>query len=454
MLNVSVTFQETVIQNTTSIEDEMVNITVIEQQGEKGDKGDQGIQGIQGEKGDKGDPGSDATVTQANIESALGSKPLLKVNNPVNIKDYGAKGNGVDDDSVAIQNAINSESEIFFPAGDYVFSQTVEIDKALTIISHEAVFIIDNDLAALRVGQSNSGILNIQGSVLFTQSLSANGVGIKAILGSFNIEDLRGFSTNNWILEAAPLSPKNVNNSYLGYARLTDCGGIYLHNTSRGSLEVILGNIHSSRSTTEVLKLEKVTDTHSHSIIGDTINGSTHNAITVINCGGLQVGKWWVTSVGGCSIEITGTSNSNTGTTSGCYFEFIGDYLSSNKGIVLNCRRCVFGTIMTNKSKTISLHVKDWTQDCTINSVYLVDGSSVTPSNAALFEGFGRLKINSFFSESSSDLSSLDIVNSGNNIEISTFVQAFANGSGTPTPFANGNRPKYMGVSLTPQIVV
>ena len=41
----------------------------------KGEKGDQGEQGIQGIQGEKGDPGSDAEVTKANIESALGSLP-------------------------------------------------------------------------------------------------------------------------------------------------------------------------------------------------------------------------------------------------------------------------------------------------------------------------------------------------------------------------------------------
>lgn len=50
-------------------------------QGPKGDKGDPGQQGEQGPKGDpgeqgpKGDPGSDANVTAASIEAALGYKP-------------------------------------------------------------------------------------------------------------------------------------------------------------------------------------------------------------------------------------------------------------------------------------------------------------------------------------------------------------------------------------------
>lgn len=47
-------------------------------QGEQGQKGDPGVQGPKGEPGEqgpKGDPGSDANVTVANIETALGYKP-------------------------------------------------------------------------------------------------------------------------------------------------------------------------------------------------------------------------------------------------------------------------------------------------------------------------------------------------------------------------------------------
>ena len=53
--------------------------------GAKGDKGDPGVQGPKGDKGDpgaqgpKGDPGSDANVTAANIEAALGYTPVKDV---------------------------------------------------------------------------------------------------------------------------------------------------------------------------------------------------------------------------------------------------------------------------------------------------------------------------------------------------------------------------------------
>lgn len=47
--------------------------------GDPGEKGDTGSQGPQGEQGPKGDPGSDANVTAANVEAALGYVPVKDV---------------------------------------------------------------------------------------------------------------------------------------------------------------------------------------------------------------------------------------------------------------------------------------------------------------------------------------------------------------------------------------
>ena len=45
----------------------------------------------------------------------------------VNVKDFGAKGDGVTDDTAAIQAAFDSSSSIFFPDGSYLVSSTLEV---------------------------------------------------------------------------------------------------------------------------------------------------------------------------------------------------------------------------------------------------------------------------------------------------------------------------------------
>src|SRR5262249_37338208 len=41
------------------------------------------------------------------------------------VKDFGARGNGVADDTAAIQAAANAAGRVFFPAGTYIVSQTI-----------------------------------------------------------------------------------------------------------------------------------------------------------------------------------------------------------------------------------------------------------------------------------------------------------------------------------------
>lgn len=46
---------------------------------------------------------------------------------PVNVKDYGAVGDGVTDATTAIQNALNAGSKVYAPSGNYIISSTLQI---------------------------------------------------------------------------------------------------------------------------------------------------------------------------------------------------------------------------------------------------------------------------------------------------------------------------------------
>jgi hypothetical protein len=79
-------------------------------------------------RGPQGEPGTDANVTQANIEAAITDKPgfrdeLYLQAVPINVKEFGATGDGVTDDSAAIHSAIASaaaaEKAVYFPRGIY-----------------------------------------------------------------------------------------------------------------------------------------------------------------------------------------------------------------------------------------------------------------------------------------------------------------------------------------------
>lgn len=70
-----------------------------------------------------GTPGS-GTVTDSSV--ADGSKLYNRINDWIDVKDFGAKGNGVTDDTISIQNALNtaasSQALVWMPAGTYAIS--------------------------------------------------------------------------------------------------------------------------------------------------------------------------------------------------------------------------------------------------------------------------------------------------------------------------------------------
>ena len=70
--------------------------------------------------------------TQTKIPAAESSN-----SNPVSVKLYGAKGDGVTNDAPSIQKAINSLKSggtLFFPKGQYAFEQTITVPSNIRIL--------------------------------------------------------------------------------------------------------------------------------------------------------------------------------------------------------------------------------------------------------------------------------------------------------------------------------
>lgn len=78
-----------------------------------------------------------AAVDNLSQEIALGLAGKVDKSTVINVKDYGAKGNGATDDSEAIQSAINAAGkaqQVYFPAGIYVISKTIKTLVSQTIV--------------------------------------------------------------------------------------------------------------------------------------------------------------------------------------------------------------------------------------------------------------------------------------------------------------------------------
>ena len=82
---------------------------------------------------------SDTTSTDNGgtiIVASDGGRWKLQLTSPVSVKQFGAKGDGITDDAVAIRGALNSGTKrIIFPAGKYICNSTISIigARALTL---------------------------------------------------------------------------------------------------------------------------------------------------------------------------------------------------------------------------------------------------------------------------------------------------------------------------------
>jgi len=106
----------------------------------------------------------------------------LKVDrlNIVNVKDFGAVGNGSTNDTVAIQNALNAViggGVVYFPQGEYKITATLEINKGLTIQGQGqyTTLITAFSCDAIRINKVNSvKIADIEIAQSVRHSIAAN----------------------------------------------------------------------------------------------------------------------------------------------------------------------------------------------------------------------------------------------------------------------------------------
>lgn len=104
--------------------------------------------------------GRDLTIFTKNISRL---DYVSAVSGVINVKDFQAFGDGVKDDSNAIQQVIDSaplNSTIYFPLGKYRLAKTVLVNKTLHISADEAIFFIDHGGDGFIVGTKTAPLSN------------------------------------------------------------------------------------------------------------------------------------------------------------------------------------------------------------------------------------------------------------------------------------------------------
>ena len=182
-------------------------------------------------------------------------------NEEINIKQFGAIGNGTTDDTVAIQTAINYiESkeilELTFPVGFYKITQSLVISKALKLKGDiSTVYNTNTDVKSVSLywaGSSNSNMLEMSSSTV--------------IVNGLNVENI-GFNGNN-------IDVIGINLTKAKYSRIINCsftnikGCIYLTNNSYHN---IIEKCFFREYTDYGVKVDKTTLQANSNIISENI---------------------------------------------------------------------------------------------------------------------------------------------------------------------------------------
>ena len=100
---------------------------------------------------------SEQSTTKTNTESSSVNQPVININNDTgfmkSVFEFGAVGDGVLDDTEAIQKAIDSDEPVYFPKGIYLISRPIIITKKLywSMYAQDATFIYTGQKYAFQI---------------------------------------------------------------------------------------------------------------------------------------------------------------------------------------------------------------------------------------------------------------------------------------------------------------
>ena len=169
---------------------------------------------------------------------------------PINVKNYGAVGDGITDDTIAIKNAVKSNYVVYFPNGEYVVSDTILLQSKHKIIGeqrHNTIikYVGDNTDVFMAVVSSKDGSYDC-----VVESISINGGGkcVGVYLQATSEEKLERYDTHGIIKDC---DIKNVTygvriggkcrGSFLKNLYIKDCSrhAIYIQGTDNFIIECV-----------------------------------------------------------------------------------------------------------------------------------------------------------------------------------------------------------------------
>lgn len=215
--------------------------------------------------------GSSAAFQATNNLSDLTNVPQARSNlgisqgavqgvNQYNVKDYGALGNNVADDTVAIQNAINAAQtaggRVYFPAGKYRLNSSVP----LNVTGAAVVFAgsgVENTQIVIGPSFSGSSAVTVSGSHFMFQDMSLEGSNstttsnpaCHGITGTgaqtFRVFNASFLNINGYAVRAMGTAGTTLHGGYVSHVKIQSCAGAVhvLSDTTNTAANFMLNNV-------------------------------------------------------------------------------------------------------------------------------------------------------------------------------------------------------------------
>lgn len=283
-------------------------------------------------------PGTDVSALQILSSQALGAR--WRFPSAVSVKDTGAIGNGIADDTAAINAAIAASISVYFPPGNYLITSTINIPAFQFLFGTFWTPTITKgaNIDMFTMNATSSSLYNLRlegaGGSFTGRGITINASGVDQVIKDCIITDMNGYCIEFTASEAG--------------ARI-DCR-----------------NLHVSRTTltNPAIKLPSAAET----------NGNRY----FINC----------KSSGGVIADTDASANSMF---VGCAFVNITMGTNSSKTLISGCRIATLGSALTINGVDHSITgniiagaitVAANAARCRVYSNTLIDGGTITDSSA------------------------------------------------------------------------
>ncbi len=214
--------------------------------------------------------------------------------NAVNVKTYGATGNGSTDDTKALQNAINAQNVLVLNGGTYIINTTLTVRSGVSIYGINGATIKSGNALSgklltagtylLTSGTSKVNIINLNfapGSKAFTLGAWSNSCIFIANSVSTSIKYNRFNFTQPYLatgIEGVWVSGAGSKGTYIGHNVFNTVGIVYAEAGSSGTITVS-NTVNNSHSNALCSYGNSTTYCTANQVLNNTINNAGYNGI-------------------------------------------------------------------------------------------------------------------------------------------------------------------------------